>query len=58
MYKIIFKYKNGSEGVCNEYGKDVVFENENEATEYANKLNDIVAPNVDNFFPVWNVVKC
>lgn len=54
----MFKYKDGKKGICSEYGKDLIFETKKEAEECAKKFNDIVAPNTDNFFPVWSAVKC
>ena len=58
MYKVMFKYKNGKKGICTENGKELIFETEKEAEEYANKLNNKVVPNIDDFFPVWSAVKC
>lgn len=57
MYKVAFEYKSGKKGLCNEYGKDVVFNTREEAEAYANNLNECIEDDFKDFFPTWKALK-
>lgn len=58
MYKIEFKYTNGSKGTCTLNGGKIVFETKKEADDFAKKMNDNISDDLKEFFPTWYAVKC
>lgn len=54
MYRIKFEYADGRKGICTEDGIEITFENKNEAEAYSLQLNESVAPELKDFFPVWS----
>ena len=57
MYKVVFNYKNGKKGVCIENGEVVLFKSKSEATAFAENLNNQIAEELKDFFPVWSTEK-